>query len=71
MIETVTLQDIYKMLREIEEKMVVREDIEALIDSIEITSNSKTMEALRKSDEDIKAGKVKEVTSVEDMLSEL
>ena len=71
MIETVTLQDIYKMLRQIEEKMVVREDIEAIIDSIEIANNLKTMEALRKSDEDIKAGRVKEVTSVEDMLNEL
>jgi hypothetical protein len=44
-----------KMLRKIEEKMVVKEDIEALIESIEIASNSKTMEALHKSDEDTKA----------------
>jgi hypothetical protein len=38
-----------------EEKRVTREEIEAL----------------HKSDQDIKAGRVKEVTSVEDMLTEL
>ncbi|MDI6902728.1 MAG: hypothetical protein QMC77_03245 [Methanocellales archaeon] len=54
-----------------EEKMVTREDIEALIDSVEILSNPKTMEALRKSDRDIKVGRVREVTSVEDLLGEL
>ncbi len=69
--ELVTIQDIYEALKRIEEKMVTREDMEALIDSIEILSNPKTMEALRKSDLDIKAGRVKEVTSVKELLGEL
>jgi len=69
--ESVTIQDVYEALKRVEEKMVTREDIEALIDSVEILSNPKTMEALRKSEEDIKAGRVKEVTSVEDLLAEL
>ncbi|MDI6640404.1 MAG: hypothetical protein QMD78_06250 [Methanocellales archaeon] len=68
---TVTIEDLYQELKRIEEKMVTREDIEALIDSVEILSNPKTMEALRKSDQDIKAGRVREVTSVEDLLGEL
>jgi antitoxin YefM len=51
--------------------MVTREDLDALVDSVEILSNPKTMEALRKSDQDIKAGRVKEVTSVNDLLAEL
>ena len=51
--------------------MVTREDVEALIDSIEILNNPKTMEALHKSDQDIKAGHVKEVTSVKGLLGEL
>ena len=51
--------------------MVTRESIEALVDSVEILSNPKTMEALRKSDRDIKAGRVKGVTSVDDLLAEL
>lgn len=45
--------------------------LEALIDSIEILNNPKTMEALRRSDLDIKYGRVKEVTSIEEMLREL
>jgi antitoxin YefM len=69
--DTVTIDDVYQELKRLEEKMVTREDIEALIDSIEILSNPETMEALHKSDRDIKAGRVKEVTSVEDMLGEL
>jgi antitoxin YefM len=52
--EPVTIQDIYKALRRVEEKMVTREDIDALIDSVEILSNPKTMAALHKSDQDIK-----------------
>jgi CBS-domain-containing membrane protein len=69
--ELVTIKDVYEALKRIEEKMVTREDVEALIDSIEILSNPKTMEALHKSDQDIKAGRVKEVTSVKELLGEL
>jgi len=69
--KSVTIQDVYEALKRVEEKMVTREDIEALVDSVEILSNPKTMEALHKSDLDIKAGRVKEVTSIEDLLAEL
>jgi antitoxin YefM len=58
-------------LKVIERKMVTHEDLEALVDSVEILSNPKTMEALRRSDLDIKEGRVKEVSSVEEMLGEL
>jgi len=34
-------------------------------------NNPKTMEALRRSDQDIKTGRVKEVTPVDDLLDEL
>ena len=69
--EVVTIQDIYEALKRIEEKMVTREDVEALIDSIEILSNPETMEALHESDHDIKAGRVREITSVKELLREL
>ena len=46
-------------------------NLEALIDTIEIFNNPITMEALRRSDLDIKYGRVKEVTSIEEMLHEL
>lgn len=71
MTDSVTIEDVYQELKRLEEKMVTREDLEALIDSLEILTNPKTMEALRKSDQDIKVGRVKEVTSVKDLLAEL
>ncbi len=71
MTESITIEDVYEELKAIEKKMVTREDLEALIDSVEILSNPKTIEALRKSDLDIKEGRVKEVSSVEELLSEL
>jgi CBS-domain-containing membrane protein len=66
--EVVTIQDIYKALKRIEEKMITREDVEAIIDSVEILSNPKTMKALHESDQDIKAGHVKEIASVKELL---
>ena len=71
MSELVTIQDVYEALKRIEEKMVTRGEVEALIDSVKILNNPKTMEALRKSDQDIEAGRVKEVTSVKELLDEL
>jgi hypothetical protein len=71
MTESITIEDVYQELKAIERKMVTREDLEALIDSVEILSNPKTMEALSKSDLDIKEGRIKEVSSVEELLSEL
>lgn len=71
MASSVTLKDVYQELKRLEEKMVTREDIEALIDTVEILGSPRTMEALRKSDLDIKAGRVKKVTSVKEMLDEL
>ena len=68
---TVTIDDVYHELKIIERKMVTQEDLEALVDSVEILSNPKTREALRRSDLDIKEGRVKEVSSVEEMLGEL
>jgi hypothetical protein len=69
--ESITIEDVYHELLVIERKMVTRDDLDALVDSVEILSNPKTMEALRKSDLDIKEGRIKEVSSVEEMLGEL
>ncbi len=71
MADSITIEDVYKELKKMEEKMIKREDLEALIDTMEIKANAKTMKALRKSDQDIKAGRVKKITSVKDMLDEL
>jgi len=42
--------------------------LEAIKDSIEILNNPKMMDALRRGDLDIKSGRIKEVTSIEEML---
>lgn len=69
--ESITIEDVYQELKTIERTMVTREDLDALVDTVEILSNPKTMAALRKSDLDIKEGRVKEVSSVDELLSEL
>jgi len=51
--------------------MVTHEDLDALIDTVEIISNPKTMEGIHKSDMDIKEGRVKEISSIDDLISEL
>ena len=50
--------------------MVKREDLEALVDTVEILSNPATMEIIKKSDRDIRQGKVKTITSIDDLLGE-
>jgi hypothetical protein len=68
---SVTIQEVYHKLLSIEEHMVTKEELEPLIDTIEILSNRETMEALSKSDDDIKNGKIKSITGIEDLLAEL
>lgn len=67
----VTIEDLYQEIKKIRETMVRREDLEALIDTVEILSNPETMEWIIKSDRDIRQKRVKEISSVDDLLQEL
>lgn len=69
--QSITMDDIYQELKTIEQSMVTHEDLDALIDTVEIISNPKTMEGIHKSDMDIKEGRVKVISSVDDLISEL
>jgi hypothetical protein len=69
--QSITIDDIYQELKTIEQNMVTHEDLDALIDTLEIISNPKTMRGIHKSDMDIKEGRVKEISSIDDLLSEL
>jgi hypothetical protein len=69
--QSITIDDIYQELKTIEQNMVTHEDLDALIDTVKIMSNPKTMEGIYKSDMDIKEGRVKEIYSVDDLISEL
>lgn len=69
MTSDITLQDVYQEIQKIRKDMVRHEDIDALVDTIEIMSCPETLDLLKKSDEDIRKGRVKEVRLVEDLLS--
>ena len=51
--------------------IVQQKDPEALNDTIEILNNPKTMEIIERSESDIATGRVKEISSVSDLLDEL
>jgi PHD/YefM family antitoxin component YafN of YafNO toxin-antitoxin module len=67
----VTIDEVYQEIKKIRETMVRREDLEALVDTIEILNNPKTMEIIKQSESDIAAGRVKEISSVDDLLDEI
>ncbi len=67
MTETVTINKIYDELKAIERKMVTKEEMEQILETMEILSNPDTMEQIRQSEEEIKSGKVKEVKSARDI----
>jgi antitoxin YefM len=70
MSSSVTIDEVYKEVKKIRADMVRREDLEALAETVEILSNPATMQLIRKSKEDIKHGRVKEISSVDDLFSE-
>jgi len=67
----VTIDEVYSEIKKIRAEMVRREDVEALIDTVEILSNPATMQLIQKSEADITLGRVKEISSVDDLLREL
>ena len=71
MLETVTLKDVYRELREIKQRMVSKEEVQQLLETIEILHNPQTMRQIRASEEDIRAGRTKLVRGVKDLLAEL
>jgi len=66
----VTIEEVYQEIKKIRADMVRREDLEAIVDTVEILSNPVTMQLIKKSDRDIRQGRVKEISSVEDLLKE-
>jgi len=50
--------------------MIRREDLDELVYTVELMSTPEKMEMIRKSEEDIRMGRVKEISTVEDLLNE-
>ena len=71
MTEAISLKDVYNELRRIEKNMVTKTEVESLIDTIGILGNPETMKQIADSIQDIEKGKVKEINSVHDLLSEI
>jgi hypothetical protein len=70
MSSSITIEEVCKEVKKIRADMVRREDLEGLADTVETLSNPATMQFIRKSDEDIQRGRVKEISFVDDLLRE-
>ena len=66
----VTIDQVYQEIKKIRADMVKREDLEALVDTVEILSSPTTMQAIKKSDRDIRQGSTKTISSVDDLFNE-
>ena len=66
----VTIDQVYQEIKKIRADMVKREDLEGLVDTVEILSHPEKVQAIKKSERDIKQGKVKAISSVNDLLNE-
>lgn len=71
MAEAISIKKVYDELKKIEKEMVTKKEITSLIDTIEIMGNPETMKQIAESMDDIKQGKVREVNSVKDLMSEM
>jgi len=69
MTPAVTLDELYLEIKKIQETMVRREDLDALLDTIEIFSNPEAMAVIQKSEEDIAAGRYRELSAIDDLLT--
>ncbi len=70
MTEAVSIKDVFEELKKIERNMATKVELEALSNTIEVLSNPETMKQLIGSAEDIRKGRVKQVTSAKDLLCE-
>lgn len=71
MAQAISLKQVYEKLKVIEEKMITEQKLSEYLETIEIISNSDTMDSIKKSREDISKGRIKKISSVKDILDEL
>ncbi|MBR1369656.1 hypothetical protein RJ53_09280 [Methanocalculus chunghsingensis] len=70
MTPSVTIDEVYSEIKKIQDTMVRREDLDILLDTIEILSNPETMAKIQKSEDDIAAGRFREISSIDDLLGD-
>ena len=71
MSDTITIKDVYDEIKKLEKKIITKEEIASLLDTVEILSNKETMRQINDSIEDVNKGNVKEVSSFNDLVSDL
>lgn len=62
------MERLSQKVREIEATMVTRKQLAGILETIEILSDKEAVEKIRQGERDIEEGRVKEITSVKDLL---
>ena len=57
MTQTITIEDVYREIKELRKEMITRKELSELIETVEILSDHELMEDIRKGEADIKAGR--------------
>lgn len=65
--ETINPTDINDRLNQIEQSMVTKDELNSVIETISILSNSDTMRQIRESEEEISNNDFREINSVEEI----
>jgi len=65
--EQITDQEIIKRLKQIEQNMATKQELEQAIETIAILSNKDTVDQIKESEEDISKGDFKGINSTEDL----
>ncbi|MEK6952173.1 MAG: hypothetical protein AABX29_04095 [Nanoarchaeota archaeon] len=66
-----SIEQVYEELKKIERNMITKKEMGLLMDTISITNNPETIKQIFDSLEDIKSSRVKEVSSVRDLMNEM
>ncbi len=67
MSKTTTMNKVYEELKRIEKNMLTKEQIIKMLETFEIISNEHTIEQIRKSAENVRLHKVKEIRTISDI----
>tara|TARA_Y100000310_G_scaffold234391_1_gene237329 strand:+ start:76 stop:279 length:204 start_codon:yes stop_codon:yes gene_type:complete len=65
--QRITNSDIIEKLKDMEQTMVTKKELDAALETVAVLSNEDTMDQVRKSERDTSEGHFKEVDSVEDL----
>ncbi len=63
----INVETIYRKLKSMEKDMVTRGELNSILETIMILSNKDSMGQIRRSEEDIKVGRIKRINSVNEI----